>query len=100
MSNGVLNKDKITATLSPIFRIYNIRSAVLFGSYAKATAGPDSDVDILVDSGLKGMKFVGFIEEVRKALKKDVDILDTTHIDSDSKVSREIKKNGTLIYER
>lgn len=42
--------------------------AVLFGSVAKGTATEKSDLDLLVDSKLQGLKFVGFMEAVRQAV--------------------------------
>ena len=35
---------------------------------AKGTAAEKSDLDLLVDSKLRGLKFVGFIEAVRQAV--------------------------------
>ena len=35
-------------------------------------ANAKSDVDLLLYSGLKGLKFVGLIEDIRGALEKDV----------------------------
>ncbi|MBR5375766.1 MAG: nucleotidyltransferase domain-containing protein, partial [Lachnospiraceae bacterium] len=49
--------DSIRENLIPIFGRYNVKKAVLFGSYAKGMADDKSDVDIFVDSGLKGLKF-------------------------------------------
>ena len=96
-----LTKETIKTSLNPVFRFYNIRRATLFGSYAKGTANEKSDVDLYVDSGLKGMRFVGFMESVRKALNgKDVDIFDATHVERGSKVKSEIEETGELIYER
>ena len=39
--------------------------------YGKGSANASSDVDLLVDSGLKGLKFVGLIEALRVALDKE-----------------------------
>ena len=95
------DKAKIAEKLVPVFRIYNVRTAVLFGSYAKGEANEYSDVDIYVDSGLKGMRFVGLVESIREALGgKDVDVLDVTHVKNGSKVDEEIGKTGVTIYER
>ena len=98
----ILSKESIKAALAPVFRVYNIRKAILFGSYAKGTADAKSDIDLYVDSGgLRGMKFVGFIENTRKALNdKEVDIFDVSHINHNSKIMDEVKKTGELIYER
>ena len=47
----------ISDLLTPIFARYDIRHAVLFGSFAKGSATDASDLDLLVDSGLKGLRF-------------------------------------------
>ena len=78
----------------------NVKKAVLFGSYVKGLANSESDVDLLLDSGLRGLKFVGLIEDVRSALDKDVDVFDSTHIVEGSRISSEIAKDGVVIYEK
>ena len=57
-------------------------------------------MDLLVDSGLRGLKFIGLSEDVRKALDKDIDIFDVTHIEPNSKIDDEIKSTGVLLYEK
>ena len=91
---------EIKSTLYPLFKSYDIQKAVLFGSYVKGTAGTDSDIDLLVDSGLKGLRFVGFLDEVHSALDKDVDLFDVTHIVPGSVIDREIANSGVKIYEK
>lgn len=96
-----LDAEQIKKALEPVFRIYNVRKAVLFGSYAKGVADVKSDIDLYVDSGLKGMKFVGLIESAKKALNgRDIDMLDRTHVENGSEVLDEINKTGVLVYER
>ncbi|MBR5682913.1 MAG: nucleotidyltransferase domain-containing protein [Ruminococcus sp.] len=90
--------DQIQSILSPIFSGYQIRKAVLFGSYAKGTAEEKSDIDLLVDSGLKGLAFYGLLEDVVSALGKEVDLLDISQIDPNSEVDNEIAKTGVIIY--
>ncbi|MBQ3890816.1 MAG: nucleotidyltransferase domain-containing protein, partial [Lachnospiraceae bacterium] len=65
--------ESIKENLIPVFGRYNIKRAILFGSYAKGTATERSDVDIYVDSGLRGLKFFGLLEDVTEALDKPVD---------------------------
>ena len=52
----VYSIHEIENILHPVFAGYGVRRAVLFGSYAKGQATPRSDVDILVDSGLRGLE--------------------------------------------
>lgn len=87
-------------TLTPIFAAYGISRAVLFGSVAKGTATEKSDLDLMVDSKLHGLKFVGFVEAVRQAVGVPVDIFDVQHIEKDSKIDREIRSTGVMIYEK
>ena len=95
-----VNTNDIRIKITPVLKSYGVRNAVLFGSYAKGVANIDSDIDILVDSGLKGLSFVGLIEDLREALDdRVVDVMDVTHIEKDSRVDREIKETGVLIYE-
>lgn len=100
MNQKILSVDDITTALAPVFRIYNIRSATLFGSYAKRTANAKSDVDLYVDSGLKGLKFVGFTERVQNNLGKPVDIIDKSHITPGTQILNEIESTGVQIYAR
>ncbi len=91
----------IQTRLKPVFQKYNIDRALLFGSYAKGQATNKSDIDLYVDSNLRGMEFVGLMEEVRQALgNKDIDLLNTSHIEKDSPIAQEIQKTGVIIYER
>jgi predicted nucleotidyltransferase len=97
-SKKVYTENEIKERLCPVFRRYGVRRAVLFGSYGKGTADASSDIDILVDSGLRGLDFVDLIEDVRRATLKDIDLLDVTHVEKDSKVDQEIQKTGKVIY--
>lgn len=86
--------------LAPILTRYQVKKAVLFGSYGKACATDRSDVDLLVDSGLRGLRFVGLTEDIRAALQKDVDVFDVTHIEPHSLIDREIRDTGVTLYEK
>ncbi len=98
MTDTVYTPQQIKTILQPVFADYNVKKAVLFGSYAKGLADKKSDVDILVDSGLKGLSFVELLEEVSQSLNKDVDLFDITHIIPHSLIESEINKDGVLIY--
>lgn len=85
--------------LSPVFRRYGVSRAVLFGSVANGTARETSDLDLLVDSRLHGLRFVGLVEAIRQAVKMPVDCFDVSHIEPDSRIDREIRDTGVMIYE-
>lgn len=100
MKNEDDSVSKIAIKLKAVFVKNNIDKAILFGSYAKGIANEKSDIDIVVDSKMRGLKFVGLIEEIRIALGKDVDLLDISQIEAGSKIEDEIRKTGKLIYEK
>lgn len=92
--------SEIEDILTPIFDSYSIRRVVLFGLLAKGSANDKSDIDLLVDSQSKGLSFVGLIEDLRNVLKREVDLLEVTHIEKGSPIDREIQLTGIMIYEK
>jgi len=94
----VYSLAEIKRRLEPVFRANGVKSAVLFGSYAKGEATASGDLDIMVDSGLRGLDFVGLIEYVREALEKNVDLIDIHYVDKDSSIDNEVNNTGILIY--
>ena len=97
-TESVYNIAEIKRRLEPVFRANGVRSAVLFGAYAKGEAAANSDIDIMVDSGLRGLDFVGLIEYVREALEKNVDLIDIHYVDRGSSIDKEVNNTGILIY--
>jgi predicted nucleotidyltransferase len=90
--------EEIKSRLTPVFDANGVRSAVLFGSYAKGSATEKSDVDLLVDSGLKGLDFVGLAEYIRVALDKEVDVIDVGYVKKGSKIEDEVRETGIRIF--
>ena len=55
---------------------YGLKRVGLFGSYAKDSAKPDSDIDLIVEFEKPlGLKFVDFAEELERLLGRRVDVL-------------------------
>ena len=94
----VYTKEEIRRLLKPVFLRHGVKRAVLFGSYSKGNADGNSDIDLMVDSGLRGLSFIDLVEDARETTQKDIDMLDITHIEENSKVDIEIKNTGTEIY--
>ena len=100
MTDYIYSIPEIKRILSPIFDQYKVNRAILFGPYSKAAATENSDIDLLVDSGLKGLQFVGLSEDIREALDKDIDVFDVTHIEPESRIENEIMSTGVVVYEK
>lgn len=97
---AVYTVPQLQQLLSPILAKNGVKKAILFGSYGKGAATEKSDVDLLVDSDLCGLRFVGLIEQVQQVLGKRVDLFDVRHIEPGSLIQREILTTGVTIYEK
>ena len=98
--NRTYSISELQTILSPIFVAHGVKRAVLFGPYAKGSATPRSDVDLLVDSGLRGLAFFGLLDSVASALDTPVDLIDTSQIERGSQIEQEVSKNGVNIFEQ
>jgi len=64
--------------LADLCRRYHVAKLELFGSRAKGTARPDSDVDLLVtfeEGQTPGLAFVSFCDELEVFFGRSVDVL-------------------------
>ena len=95
LSTGYMLSFNFNRNKEPGVRPVRIGDKLLY----QGTATAKSDVDLMVDSGLKGLRFVGLIKDIKESLYgKDVDVFDITHIDTGSLVDREIQNTGVEIY--
>ena len=90
--------SELQKILTPIFGQNGVKQAILFGSYAKGFATAKSDIDLLVDSGLRGLAFFGLLEDVSTAIDAPIDLLDVSQIEKNSRIDREIRESGVAIY--
>ena len=95
----MVSVNELQTELRPVFMSFGVKKAVLFGSVSKGTNTENSDVDILVDSNLKGLKFLGLLERIKEVCGMEVDLIDVSHIEKNSAVENEIRKTGKIIYE-
>ncbi len=98
MKAEVYTVSDIKAKLLPVFKKHKVKKAVLFGSYAKGNADRRSDIDIMVDSNLRGLAFYGLLEDIVNVVGKSVDLLDKRQITAASKIEEEINATGVVIY--
>ncbi len=72
-----MSTEEIASRLAPLLEHYDVRSAGIFGSYARGDQRPDSDLDLLVEfRSPKGLLTLVRIErELSEALGIKVDLL-------------------------
>lgn len=95
---GILEIEDIVRKCSKVFEKYEVSFCYLFGSYAKRKATPVSDVDLLISTNVKGLKFYGLVEEIRTELHKKVDVLNMNQLKGNIELTEEIFKDGIKIY--
>ena len=102
MTSNFISIETIREKVIPIFKIYPINKAIIFGSYAKGNATLDSDIDLYIDTNgkLRGLDFVGLLEVLVNTLEMDIDLIDRSHIEEDSLMMQEIENGGMVIYEK
>ena len=102
MTTKIYTVDDIKKMLEEVLSNTEIEKAILFGSYAKNNPTEQSDIDILLDSKgkIKGLKYFAIIDMIKQKFDNEVDIIEKTEIDKDSKIEKEIEKTGVVVYER
>ena len=81
MSNK-LRSPELSALLAPVLKRYGVKSAALFGSAARQDAGPDSDVDLLVEypEGMSALTAAGLKHELEDLLGRNVDLASVKYL--------------------
>lgn len=79
-----------------------IKTVILFGSYARGEARPDSDIDLRLEvdreRGFGLFALSAFGEAVRKETGKQVDLVSSDHLDVN--LAAAIEREGVTVYER
>ena len=91
---------EIQRLIHPIAQQYGVERVLLFGSYARGDAKPDSDIDLRIDSGAiqDFFELSGFHQDLEEVLASSVDVLTTGSLE-DKFLSR-ISKEEVVLYEQ
>lgn len=102
MTTKIYSINDIKKLLNEILDNTDVEKAILFGSYAKDTPTKNSDIDIVIDSNgkIKGLKFYAIIDMIRERFDKDVDIIEKSEINKNSRIEKEINETGVVVYEK
>lgn len=95
----MLNKEKQEQIINFLTTKTNCCAIVIFGSYARDSERPDSDLDIAIktDKKLTSIEIFNLQNDLEDILKIDVDLIDLAQEMSDG-FRYEILINGQLIY--
>ncbi len=101
---NVYSVDEIRSRIAPVAEKHGLKAVYLFGSYARGTATPKSDVDLLVDiSGTKIKSLLQLSEvlcDFEDALGKQVDLVTTRSLERPIRMPSEVYFRENLRNER
>ena len=102
MEEKIYSIEEIKQILKNLLENMPVDKVVLFGSYAKNTATPSSDIDLIIDTKetLMGFKLFSLITKIEEIFNKNVDAFEKSEIIENSKIDKEIKKTGVVVYEK
>lgn len=104
--HGIITKEKgqysinqIRDLLLPLTFKYEVDKFILFGSYSKNKQDSRSDIDLIVEGNIRGLTFIGLLEDVNNLFVKDVDLLRLSQVNKASDMYEDIMK-GVILFER
>lgn len=96
---GFYSINQIKELLFPLTFKYDVKKIILFGSYSKGVQDEGSDIDLVVDGNIRGLRFFGLLEDVNNLFVKSVDLIHMSQIEKNSDMYKEVMK-GMVLYER
>ena len=96
---SVLSIDEIRNIVKALLQKYRAEYALLFGSYARGEATPDSDIDIIIVGGENFMprNIFALAEDLREMSGRDADVFELREINHGSPFYESVMKEGVKI---
>ncbi len=97
----IFSVEELKNIITKVANDYNVQKVLLFGSYYDGNPSEKSDIDLLVSYGdqCRGLKRIGFIQELEKALGKNVDVLNT-EFRPPFILETDLHDEGRILYDR
>ena len=96
---SVLSIDEIRNIVKVLLQKYRAEYALLFGSYARGEATPDSDIDIIIVGGenFTPRNIFALAEDLREMSGRDADVFELREINHGSPFYESVMKEGVKI---
>lgn len=94
-----MSEQEIYQQIINIAKKYNVSKVVLFGSRARKTNMPKSDIDLAIYGCVDFDELCFDLEENVETLL-EFDIIDMENINSSSELIQEIQRDGVVLYEK
>lgn len=99
MEKTIINRGELLTLIAGLLNKYHASGALLFGSYAREEANPDSDIDVMVIGGesFRLMDVFAIAEELHELTGKAVDVYERTEIEPNSDFYHSIMREGVAV---
>ena len=95
----VLSLELIEETVKSLLKKYHAESAILFGSYARGEATPDSDLDLIVFGGADFIprNIFALAEDLREMTGRNADVFESRELDRGTRLFETVMREGIRI---
>ena len=96
---SVLSMDEITDIVRLLLKKYYAEYALLFGSYARGEATPESDIDIIIVGGesFTPRNIFALAEDLRELSGRSADVFEIREINNDTPFYESVMKEAIKI---
>ena len=96
---SVLSMDEIADIVRALLEKYSAEYALLFGSYARGEATPESDIDIMIVGGEKFIprNIFALAEDLREISGRNADVFEIREVNSGTPLYETVMKEGIRI---
>ena len=97
--DDVLTLEEISAFILDMLKKYNAENAMVFGSYARREATPDSDIDVIIFGGNQFIPtdIFAIAEDLHEKFGKPVDVYEIREINSGTAFYQSIMNEGVMV---
>lgn len=98
-AENIISRDDLFSIVIELLEKYHAESALLFGSYARNEATPNSDIDLIIFGGavFRSTDVFAIAEELHERTGKDVDVYEIQEINHSSDFYTQIMKDGVMV---
>ena len=96
---STLSLSEVKAVVKELLKRYHAEYALLFGSYARGDATPDSDIDIIIVGGKDFVPRNSFAlaEDLREMTGRNADVFEMREVNTGTPFYESVMKEGIRI---